>query len=375
MTKINILLFIPHLGCGGTSRHLYKLCSTLNKDTFNIHIITAEDIPTDEKLYESKLDKRITVSFIPITYSTILKIHTYIKRNHIQIIHSYLYGAHFLDAVIHLISPSKVYITEKRNLQHWRSTPKVSIKEKLRNLVTKVVVANSNEAMRISQEIEKIPDSKYKLIFNGYDAPKTQPSSQNIDLLKQSLSIEPSDFILVVTGSLKPIKNQSELVKALAILIHKFNRKQIKVVLAGSDFFNYMEELKTLAETLNVKDHVIFTGHIDNIESILLCSHLFICTSTTEGFSNSVLESIGSSIPVIATNVGGNKDIIQHGKNGYLYESGNETELAELIESVIKTPYLLETFKKECKKCIQERFTLSKMTAQYTELYLNLINS
>jgi L-malate glycosyltransferase len=372
--KINILYFIPHLGCGGTARHLYKLCSSLNKERFQAHIITTEPLPKKDIIYEDLLDKSIPVTMIPMTYGNVMKIRSYIQKNKIDITHSYLYGAHFLDAIIHLLSRSKKYISEKRNLQHWRAEPIVSLKEKIRNIISSKVIANSNEAMRISKEIEKIPSYKYQLIHNGYTPPNTKPTFQELKDMKTALKITPKDFVLIVTGSLKPIKNQAELIQALGLLVHTYKIASIKVILAGSSFFEYKNTLISLSKQLNVENNVIFTGHIDQIEHILGCSDIFICTSTTEGFSNSVLEAIGSEIPVIATDVGGNKDIIVHGKNGLLYKSGDHTTLAKLIESVVKNPQLLKEFKKECKDCVEKKFTLSKMIATYETLYTHLMH-
>jgi len=131
------------------------------------------------------------------------------------------------------------------------------------------------------------------------------------------------------------------------------------------------EYLKKLIEDLDLSDEITFLGNREDIPDLLAQSDLFILPSRFEGMPISLLEAMATKLPVIASNISGSSDLIEHEKNGLLFESENHSELAEKIS-------FLYNNREEMRRLAQngyefaQNFDISIMCERYWDLYKNL---
>jgi glycosyltransferase involved in cell wall biosynthesis len=107
---------------------------------------------------------------------------------------------------------------------------------------------------------------------------------------------------------------------------------------------NYQSDMKSLASQLNLGDRVIFTGERRNISEILREVDIVVHPSLTEGLSNVILEAMAASVPVVATRVGGNPELVEHGHNGLLVAAQNAAEIADAVSSLLDQPEMARSF-------------------------------
>ena len=371
---VRILYITPQLETGGTESHIFKLTSNLDRYEFSPFILCS-----GLKNPKANFAQKIQGDNIPLIwvrlglkqFYNVFKAIRYINENKIDIIHSYSYIDVKWDVILYLLSRSKVLITERRNLQHWRIKKSNTLWEKLRNKITRSIVANSTEVIKVVSSIEQIPVSRINLIHNGVFFANSG-SKEGEALLKEKIKYQTGDFIISNVANLKKVKRQEDIIRALLILKDR-GVKNIKLLLAGVNNQAYQSHLENLAAESHVTDQVFFLGEVLTPESIYSFSNIMVLSSEAEGFSNSVIEALFFGVPVIASNVGGNLDVIKNGVNGFLYESTNTVELAESIAYY----YNLSNEEKEnlSRNATEtsKLFSIEKMVLKYTELYRGLI--
>lgn len=135
----------------------------------------------------------------------------------------------------------------------------------------------------------------------------------NRSALRKELGLSDSDFVFLSVGQLSVRKNHEVVIRALA----KIKNHNVKYLLVG---FGEMEKkLKSLAESLNVSDRVVFAGYRGDIRKILHIVDAFVFPSLQEGLPVSLMEAMSVGLPIVCSAVRGNVDLVEKGKGGYVY--------------------------------------------------------
>lgn len=130
--------------------------------------------------------------------------------------------------------------------------------------------------------------------------------------------------------------------------------------------------LEKLAINLNISNNVIFSGHRTDIADILSCSDVAVLSSVREGFSITLLEYMAFGKPIVATDVGGNREAIINGESGIIVPPKDPIALAEGIMKFLKEKKLAEDFGKMAKERFKKKFTIQKMINETEKLYNSL---
>lgn len=155
---------------------------------------------------------------------------------------------------------------------------------------------------------------------------------------KNNLGYADDDFIVLCTGELNKNKNQSELIRAIA----KLNNPQIKAIFAGNG--PEAENLKALANELNVSDRVNFVGYRTDLEKFVKISDIVVSMSVREGLGLNIIEAMMCKKPIVAAENRGHKDLVQDGKGGFLVGAHDSGALAEKIEYLNKNKTVRQEF-------------------------------
>jgi glycosyltransferase involved in cell wall biosynthesis len=131
------------------------------------------------------------------------------------------------------------------------------------------------------------------------------------------------------------------------------------------------EQLKELAQTLGITSNVIFTGARKDVEELLQCMDIFASSSLWEGVPTVMLEAMASGVPIIATDIPGTNELIQHAKNGWLGSPYNSEELANALIEFIKIPDLGAELVRNGKETVRE-YSIDHIARQYEALYESL---
>lgn len=173
-------------------------------------------------------------------------------------------------------------------------------------------------------------------------------------------------FRIAHVGRFVPLKAQHFLIEALAILPQAMQEK-LTVSFFGTG--ELLEKNKKLADTLIPHVEVNFRGFVTNRDEIYGVSDLLIVTSETEGLSLAILEALASGTPTIASNVGGNPELIHHQVNGLLYPYGNIKELAEQIKTLINDKAIYHLYSTQSINVFKEGFSMASCADSYKKAY------
>lgn len=171
---------------------------------------------------------------------------------------------------------------------------------------------------------------------------------------------------LAHVGRFVPLKAQHILIKALSVLPRDL-QDQLSVSFYGTG--ELMETNKELAKTLIPNIEVNFKGFVTDRNEIYQQSDVLVVTSETEGLSLAILEALASGTPTIASNVGGNAELVEHDKNGYLYPFADSEKLAFYINSLMTSKESYQSFSEKSLGKFQEGFSMTTCAGHYLNSY------
>jgi glycosyltransferase involved in cell wall biosynthesis len=221
-----------------------------------------------------------------------------------------------------------------------------------------VVVGNSLPVLNFLNQHNEVPLHKLKLIANPLLFP----------VLEKRQITNDDAFNIVSISRLEPVKNIESVLRVLPRLL--LHNKNIKYTIVGEG--KSRGDLEALVMELKIVDNVVFTGFQDNPYSFLLNADLFVLTSFSEGFSNSLVEAMYSGTPCLSTEVGAATDIIKDSENGWLVPPADDDALFEKLLFIIKEGkgVLFEVGLKG-KQMVETNFSLSNHIEKLLRIYEN----
>ena len=165
-------------------------------------------------------------------------------------------------------------------------------------------------------------------------------------------------------------KNHRIFLRAASVLIRQFPNAEF--LLAGDGPLRSSLELE--AKELGIADRVLFLGDCRDIPAILATADISVLPSASESLSNAVLESMAAGVPVVASNVGGNPELIS-GDRGILVSPGDPNEVARAVKMLLENPELRARFAGNGQSFVRSRFAIDAVRRQYEELYRDLLRS
>ena len=371
MTNNLILIFIGSLNIGGTEKQLLNISKELHED-FKFKIFTVQEkgflsekfeklgIEVIEPKFKRKKRSIFNIVFFYIfLFIDILKIYLVLKP---KVVHYYLPHSYILAGFLALFFKKTKYIMSRRSLNNYQKKyPFINKVESFLHKRINIIIANSNEIKKQLIETEKITEDKCKVIYNGISINKKKIPNKNTKLIK-----------LICVANLLPYKNHAMILKALSLIPTKY---EWNLNLIGKTDRTVFENLNKIIKENNLINKVFFHGQQENPDTFLLSSDIALLTSDEEGFSNSILEYLNCSLPVIATNVGGNSESIRNNINGFLVSKGNYKELSEKIIYLFDNPNIRKRMGEEGYRIVSQYFTIDKCIKEYKNLNNELIRN
>ncbi len=234
----------------------------------------------------------------------------------------------------------------------------------------RALMRNNTAFAAISAEIERewlalgIPPSKLLRVVNGVDADHFRPGPPSPEVLAKL----PDGFRVAFTGRLHPQKNLDLLLDAWPILA---SRTPAQLVLIGQG--GERDRLRDRAGELGVADRIHFVGSVDDPADWLRASHAFALPSVAEGMSNSLLEAMATALPCLASNIGGNTDLLDHERSGLLLPLGDPAAWSSAIVRVVGDSTFADGLGQSARRRIEGDYALSVTVDRLEALYRRLL--
>ena len=134
------------------------------------------------------------------------------------------------------------------------------------------------------------------------------------------------------------------------------------------------EKLEAQVQNLDVQANISFAGNQKNVRPYLQAADMFLLPSLTEGISNALLEAMASGLPCLATPVGGNNEVLEHGKYGLMVPVANVSEWADALVRMATTESLRKELGTKARERVLSMYDFNVVGSQYEKLYSDLMN-
>ena len=215
-----------------------------------------------------------------------------------------------------------------------------------------------------------IAAARVQHICNGVDTERFHP--RGAGLIPDDQNEDDRRICVGTVGRLDPIKGHGTLLESLARIftVRHDLRDRIRLVIVGDG--PVREDLETKCKTLGLVGSVELAGRSDDIPRALRDFDLFVLSSLNEGISNTILEAMASGLPVVATRVGGNTELVEDGVCGLLVPPQNADALAAAILTYLDDADLRDAHGRAARQRAEDRFSLPRMVRNYDQLYSGL---
>jgi len=213
-----------------------------------------------------------------------------------------------------------------------------------------------------------IPASRIETIYNGVDTIRFSPQREDRRALPAGFA-PPGAIVIGTLGRLDPVKNQTLLARAFARLIERRPEFRARLRLAIIGDGGERAAVETILAQGHVTELVWLPGFRNDTPSLYRALDIFVLPSVREGISNTLLEAMASGVPVIATRVGGNPEILPDQLVGELVDSNDAEAMAQAIERYVDNPARLRAHGEAGRAHVLSRFSLNSMIQGYDGVY------
>lgn len=291
------------------------------------------------------------------------------KRHNIDVIHAHQYTPFVYAAMARFFSSHKPRLIFTEHGRHYPDQRKLK-----RVLANKLFFQRQASAFTAVGKFikdalhnnEALNSESIRVIHNGINPePFSLQNNTTREQLRKQLNITPEQTVLMLVGGFRSVKDHHTALKTLRQL--KLMNQNVVLVCVGDG--PTRQEIEAQAETLRLTPHLRFTGVRRDIPELLQAADIALCTSLSEGISISLLEAMAAGKPVVATNVGGNAEVVQHYQTGILAPRQDHLALGNAIIELINKPDLVEQFSQSARKRVWEQFHETRMHQQWIDLY------
>ena len=373
-----ILMLTASLSVTGTHRILMDLLEGLDKLKFQILIAYKPEFlgPGDDLVPEIK---EMGLKVCPLRSSYLFSwdglcdLYHIISSNHIDIVHcwdSLSIPARFIGK----INGAKI-IDSVGNPPMMPESWKNQLAKKVSSIFLDGVIFQSNGSWEVYRKhyADVLSRRKEKVIYNCIDVsnlPKYGPYEK--DQIRKKYDLNKKDILLCNLGMYNIQKSQEYLVQVMPGILAQHDN--VKLFLVG--WGEREDILRKHIVTLGLKEHVILTGKKERQEvfKILSVTDVYVSSSLWEGLPIAVLEAMGFGIPVVATNVIGNREAVSHNASGLLVPTQSPAELEQAILSLIGNPELKKSMGEAGRKRVADCFTKGEFIRKHEEFYREILH-
>jgi sugar transferase (PEP-CTERM/EpsH1 system associated) len=244
------------------------------------------------------------------------------------------------------------------------------VRRAYRPFVTHYVALSKDLQNYLTTAIGVLPEHVTRIV-NGVDSRRFRPGSRTVPAgwpFERTGSL-----VLGTVGRLQPVKNQTLLARAFVRMLDMAPELRSRVRLAIVGDGPLRGEVERILAAGSATQLAWLPGARDDIAPIMAAFDVFVLPSRAEGISNTILEAMASGVPVIATRVGGNAELVEDGATGTLIETGDVDSLARAMLEYASTPARVIRHGVAGRARVEDSFSLDAMVAQYTMLYERLV--
>jgi len=377
--KTKITYVIPSLGRGGAEGQLCELLRRLDRRRFEPDLVLFEDAGG----YDLRgIVKSVFVLNTPAGGNSnwrlrafgqmfaMVKLTRHLRRHRSDLVHAFLPAAAILAGCATQLARVPHFVISRRSMLNlYRKNKVLTAVDRLPLRFADVVVDNCVAIAAQAPTEDRLPEGKSLTIYNGVDTVRFRPKTGAET--RQQFGFAPEHVVFGMMANFCPCKRHIDFVHAAARLRDRVPLARFLMVGA-----HHITDDAVNAEILRlglIESFASVAGTCEP-EKYYAAMDVYVCTSATEGLSNSILEAMACGKPVIATRVGGNPELVQHGDTGYLVAPFTPEEVASAGETLACDPQRRHQMGLSARSVAEVSYSMAAMVARYEELYIDLLN-
>ena len=372
--RITVMFPLNQLGVGGAEQQLMELVKGMDKNRFEPIVVSLypggalePEIKATPGVELICLNRRGRFDFL-----ILFKIYRLLRQKRVRIIQPFLTPASFFGMLPSFMNRRLVKIvTERCGV---RVNPRLgsSMYRKAEDFLTRFadwVVPNSKSGE--DYVIKRgISPASVKVIYNGINLERLKPNPDVVARIRQQVKLPPWGKIVGITASLTPAKDHITFLKAAKIVSSTVPETRFMVLGDGP----LRPDLERLAQELGIDSVVTFFGNQRDVGSYISAYDIACLTSFDhEGCSNATLEAMALGKPVVVTDIGGNREVVENGINGLLVPPKNPEILAQNIITCLHQPELAQRIGQQGRQTVLAKFSIPRMVQEYQDLFENAL--
>jgi glycosyltransferase involved in cell wall biosynthesis len=364
-----VLFVVNSLGIGGSERKIVRVVNELHKIGWNVHLCYLNN--PDDLLQSVNPD--IPLVFLDrrgkLSIGAIIRLMTYIQETRISkiicislfpllyAILARLFSRHRDTKIAVMVNATK--------LPNRKTSAQMFIYRPLLSRVNEVVFGCDFQRVEWENRY-RLDRSRCAVIYNGVDEEWFSPNTELCAATESEPGFKKSTtcFLVGTVGNLRPEKNHVELIRAFAELQKVVTNAQLVIVGQGAE----QQKLEKLIEENELSDRVFMLGQIDDVRPVVKMIDVFVIPSLSETFSNAALEAMSMGKSIILSDSGGAKEMVNDGKSGFIYRTGDLPTLVELLHRLARDPKLRSELGKNARARVISLFSFTKMIKEYEAL-------
>jgi glycosyltransferase involved in cell wall biosynthesis len=355
---------------GGTERQLLLLIEHLNRQRFapELYCLTMSDW----------LERNFNLCPLHIvgidsfrhrsSARHILKFAGLLRRNGVDVVQTFFQDGNVAGVIAARLAGIRAIVSSRRGVALWRGALSLRLLRLLNRLVP-VFIANCQATRQWVADTERVPLERIHVIYNALDAePFKSITPETRRRYREELDIPADAPVIGIVANLRPVKRLDVFIRA-AQLVRAHVRDACFIVIGeGIE----RDRLESLAGDLGLKECLKFLGTRLDVVPLLSAFDIGVLSSGFESFPNAIVEYLAAGLPVVCTDVGGCREVVHDGKNGFVVPVGDARRMADAIVQVVNCGFTHPHPQVDW-SLIEGDFSLAASVERHESVYLDLV--
>lgn len=362
MSKLRVLYLINHAGKAGTEKYVYNLVKTYNGENTECYFAYSESGLLLEQMQEMGIECFQLTMKNPFDFEAAKKLANYCREKEIDVIHTQYPRENYIAILSRRYYPKTrvvytCHLTLKNSLP-WRITNRIFTKHNHKI----ISVCNKGKELLIGNGV---PEEKITVVFNGI-TPSIKVE-KNVEKRKE-FGIDEDTFVITTLARCHLAKGLEYFTDSVYELKKITDEKFVVLFVGDGELF---DEIKARIKERGLENEIKQLGFRNDSQEILAMSDLYVNSAKCfEALSFAIIEALDHALPVVATDVGGNSDIVNDETNcGVLVNYGDKIAMAEAIKSMIEDKEKYKEYSENARKAALNRFNLDVLLKETYKYY------